>query len=90
MIGAFSKNSDYQMLSTVNNTNHVYYLKTFLIRKSCTVKENQLLWGLPLRPGKCKMLIAKIREENAGPSVAPLKTCPNILHRLLATLADKG
>ena len=90
MIGALSKNS-YQMLYAVNNTNHVYYLKNiFLIRKSCTIRENKLLWGLPLRPGSCKVLIAKMREENAGPSTGPLKTCPNILHRLRATLADKG
>ena len=37
-----------------------------------------------------KVLIAKMREKNAGPSIRPVKTYPNILHRLRAFLGDKG
>ena len=62
----------------------------FLLHKSCTICENRLLWGIPLFPGKSRVLMAKIREENAGPSTGPRKTCPSILHRLRATFSDNG
>ena len=62
----------------------------FLLHKSCTISENRLLWDLPLLLGKSRILMAKISEEHAGPSMGPHKTCPSILHRIRATFSDNG
>ena len=38
----------------------------FLFRKFCTIRENELLWGLPLSPENCWLLIATVLAHVSG------------------------